>query len=234
LVSLPLELAALAALVRLCSLKLQRDKLRQYQRRIEGILVAEQEAARQALAAGNKQRALLALRRRKYQDSLLVQTDQQLATLQELVQSIEFARIEKDVLYGLKQGTSVLKELNSEMRIEDVERLMGESAEAIAYQQVGSCASLSRTLYRHTDAVTYRTQEVDEMLQSRMSAEDEEAVQAELQAMEAEQVRLDILHDIYRTRSYFHALQTLLRAPQLPDAPTKVPTMPEGLDDAGE
>lgn len=52
---------------------------------IEVVLDAEREGARTALAAGNKQRALTALRRRKYQESLLKQTDQQLATLQELV-----------------------------------------------------------------------------------------------------------------------------------------------------
>jgi len=52
---------------------------------IEGVLQREKEAAREALAAGHKQRALTALRRRKYQESLLQQTDQQLATLQDLV-----------------------------------------------------------------------------------------------------------------------------------------------------
>lgn len=197
------------------SLKLQRDKLRQYQKRIEGILTAEQEAAKRALSQGNKQRALLALRRRKYQESLLQQTDSQLATLQELVQSIEFARIEKDVLYGLKQGTSVLKQLNSEMRIEDVEKLMGDTADAIAYQK-----------------------EVDEMLQSQMSVEDEEAVQAELAAMEEEQASRPscwLAAAIGRTDfMYWLAHQTRLRAPQLPDAPTKIPTLPEGLQDTGE
>merc|ERR1711939_666864 len=126
-------------------LKLQRDSLKRYQKRIEGVLKAEKEAAKEALAAGHKQRALTALRRRKYQETLLLQTDQQLATLQDLVSSIEFSLVEKDVLYGLRQGTSVLKELNKEMNVESVEKLMGETAEAIAYQQ-----------------------EVDEMLQSRM------------------------------------------------------------------
>ncbi|KAL7005233.1 Vacuolar protein sorting-associated protein 20 [Cystobasidiomycetes sp. EMM_F5] len=144
-------------------LKLQRDKLKQFQKRIENVLGGEKEAARTALAAGNKPRALIALRRRKYQEQLLTQTDKQLATLQDLVSSIEFSLVEKDVLFGLKQGNSVLKELNREMSIENVEKLMGETADAIAYQK-----------------------EVDEMLATRMSVEDEEDVQAEVAAMEAE------------------------------------------------
>lgn len=44
--------------------------------------------------------------------------------------------MEKDVLYGLKQGNSVLTQLNKEMSVENVEKLMSETAEAVAYQQV--------------------------------------------------------------------------------------------------
>ena len=50
--------------------------------------------------------------------------------------SIEFSLVEKDVLYGLRQGTAVLKELNREMSMESVEKLMDETAEAVAYQRV--------------------------------------------------------------------------------------------------
>ena len=90
----------------------------------------------------------MALRRRKYQEQLLVKTDNQLETLQQLVRlvaaamlnaqvsSIEFSLVEKDVLFGLKQGNAVLKELNAEMTVESVDKLMGETADAIAYQRV--------------------------------------------------------------------------------------------------
>lgn len=93
--------------------------------------------ARQSLAAGDKPRALLALRRKKYQEQLLSRTDGQLQQLEQLVRSVEFAQIQKDVVFGLQQGTKVLKEIHAEMGgIERVELLMGESAEAIAYQNV--------------------------------------------------------------------------------------------------
>lgn len=50
---------------------------------------------------------------------------------------MEFALVQKDVLYGLQQGTQVLQTINKEMGgIEAVDRLMGETEEARAYQEV--------------------------------------------------------------------------------------------------
>lgn len=89
------------------------------------------------LAKGDKKRALLALRRKKYQESLLAKTDTQLEQLERLTANVEFAKIQKDVVFGLEQGTKVLKEIHSEMGgLEHVEKLMGETADAIAYQNV--------------------------------------------------------------------------------------------------
>lgn len=89
------------------------------------------------LAKGDKPRALLALRRKKYQESLLAKTDAQLEQLEKLTSSVEFALIQKDVLFGLQQGTKVLQEIHREMGgVENVEKLMGETADAIAYQKV--------------------------------------------------------------------------------------------------
>lgn len=57
------------------------------QRQLQYVLDREHEAAREALRAGHKDRARLALRRRAYQQGLIEKTDQQLATLQELVRA---------------------------------------------------------------------------------------------------------------------------------------------------
>lgn len=119
-------------------MKNQRDKLKQYQKRITVITDREQEIAKECLRAGNKEKALLALRRKKYQESLLSKTDQQLAQLEALTSDVEFALVQKDVIFGLQQGTSVLKEIHKEMGgLEKVEMIMGESEEAQAYQKVG-------------------------------------------------------------------------------------------------
>ncbi|KAL1951535.1 hypothetical protein VTO73DRAFT_684 [Trametes versicolor] len=142
-------------------LKLQRDKVRQYQKKIQAVLDREHEIAKQQLAAGRKDRALIALRKRKYQESLLVKTDAQLENLEKLVSTIEFSLVEVSVLHGLQQGNEVLKEIHKELNIENVERIMEETAEAREYQR-----------------------EIDEMLAGSLSLEDEEAVQAELQQLQ--------------------------------------------------
>lgn len=122
-------------------MKVQRDKLQQYQKRIKVVTDRETEVARECLRQGHKDKALLALRRKKYQESLLSKTDQQLAQLQALTSDVEFALVQKDVVYGLQQGTAVLKEIHKEMGgLDKVELIMSESEEARAYQNV-SCTT---------------------------------------------------------------------------------------------
>ncbi|KAM0723313.1 hypothetical protein Q7P37_001514 [Cladosporium fusiforme] len=145
-------------------MKNQRDKLQQYQKRIKVVTDRETEVARECLRQGHKEKALLALRRKKYQESLLSKTDQQLAQLQALTSDVEFALVQKDVVFGLQQGTAVLKEIHKEMGgLEKVELIMSETEEAQAYQN-----------------------EINEMLGGKMSNEDEDEVEDELLAMERE------------------------------------------------
>lgn len=144
-------------------MKHQRDNLKRYQKRIQVILDQEEQLAKDALRKGEKEKARRALRRRKYQESLLQQTDGQLEQLEQLVANVEFALIEASVLHGLKQGNEVLARIHEEMSIENVEKLMSETREAIAYQQ-----------------------EIDEMLSTRMNADEEEEVLKELAALQEE------------------------------------------------
>ncbi|KAF2496665.1 charged multivesicular body protein-like protein 6 [Lophium mytilinum] len=145
-------------------MKNQRDKLHQYQRRITVVTDREKEVARQCLKKGDKKRALLALRRKKYQESLLAKTDAQLAQLEILTNDVEFALVQKDVLFGLQQGTKVLNEIHKEMGgIEGVEKLLGESDEARAYEK-----------------------EISDMLSGQITNHDEDEVEDELEALERE------------------------------------------------
>lgn len=66
-------------------MKIQRDNIKKYQRRIRTVLDREREIAKECLAKGDKNRALLALRKKKYQEQLLIQTDKHLETLEDLV-----------------------------------------------------------------------------------------------------------------------------------------------------
>ncbi|KAK5679182.1 Vacuolar protein sorting-associated protein 20 [Elasticomyces elasticus] len=145
-------------------MKIQRDKLHQYQKRVKVITDRETEIARECLRQGNKSKALLALRRKKYQESLLAKTDQQLAQLETLTSDVEFALVQKDVVFGLQQGTAVLKEIHKEMGgLDKVEMILEESQEAQAYQE-----------------------EISEMLGGKMSNQDEDEVEDELEALQRE------------------------------------------------
>ncbi|KAF3384806.1 Charged multivesicular body protein 6 [Penicillium rolfsii] len=145
-------------------LKIQRDKIYQYQKRITVLTDRETEIAKECLARNDRRRALLALRRKKYQESLLSKTDSQLAQLEQLTGQVEFALVQKDVLFGLQQGTQVLQAINKEIGgIEAVDRLMEETAEARAYQE-----------------------EVSQMLEGNLSTQDEEDVEDELEALQRE------------------------------------------------
>ena len=118
-------------------MKNQRDKLHQYQRRMTVLTDRENSIAKEMLAKGDKPKALLALRRKRYQVSLLVKTDAQLEQLENLTSSVEFALVQKDVVFGLQQGTKVLQEIHKEMGgLDHVEKLMGDTADAVAYQKV--------------------------------------------------------------------------------------------------
>ncbi|PVU91573.1 hypothetical protein BB559_004067 [Furculomyces boomerangus] len=142
-------------------IKVQRDKIQKYQIQIENVSKREQEIAQICIAKGDKKKALLALRKKKYQQELLTQTNEQLLNLQKLMQTIEFSLIQKDVLFGLRQGNSVLQKLNKEMNIEDVENLLSETRDAIEYQN-----------------------EISALLETNLSAEAEESVIKEYQELE--------------------------------------------------
>ena len=145
-------------------MKNQRDKLHQYQRRIALVTDREKAVAKECLARGDKSKALLALRRKKFQETLLAKTDAQLETLEQLTSNVEFALVQKDIIYGLQQGTNVLEQIHAEMGgIDKVEKLMGENEDARAYQK-----------------------EVSDMLGGQMSNQDEDEVEDELEAMDIE------------------------------------------------
>ncbi|KAJ3021076.1 Vacuolar protein sorting-associated protein 20 [Thoreauomyces humboldtii] len=146
-------------------LKRQRDRLKQYQVKIEVVLGKEVEVAKHHLRNGDQGRALLALKKKKYQERLLLQTDQQLLTLEQLTGQIEYALVEQDVMKGLEQGNEILKQIHQEMSLDSVQKLMDDTADGIAYQA-----------------------EIDELISGSMSAEDEDEIMAQLDVLEQEEL----------------------------------------------
>ncbi|XP_006635228.1 charged multivesicular body protein 6 [Lepisosteus oculatus] len=149
-------------------LKQQRDKLKQYQKKISLHLEKERLLAKQLLRDGKKEKALLLLKKKRYQDQLLDKTENQISNLEHMVQDIEFAQIEMKVIEGLKVGNECLKKMHEVMSIEEVERIMDETQDGIEYQR-----------------------QIDDMLAGSLTQEDEDAVLAELEAIsQGEEVEL--------------------------------------------
>ncbi|CAG9763248.1 unnamed protein product [Ceutorhynchus assimilis] len=146
-------------------LKQQRDKLKQYQKRIALTLATDRELAKKLLAKGQKDRALLLLKKKRYQEQLLLKTDNQLENLETLSHDIEFAQIELQVVEGLKQGNDALKQVNAAINIEDIERILDETREAKEKQD-----------------------EISDLLSGGLTQEDEEAVEDELAEIIKEQM----------------------------------------------
>lgn len=142
-------------------LKRQRDRLKKYQKQAEAIIVREVEIAKILILKGDKKKALLCLKKKKYQQSCIEKLEVQLLNLEGMVNSIEFASMQNEVFKALEIGKNALEELNSQMSLEDVEKLMDDTAEAIAYQE-----------------------EIGQALGTALSAVDEDEIEAELAALE--------------------------------------------------
>jgi len=144
-------------------LKVQRDKMKQYTKGCEAVLTKETDVAKSLLKQGKKKQALLALKKKKYQEVLLAKIETQLSNLQEMIDSIEFAQIQQKVFEGLKSGNEVLKELHSQMSLEEIDNLMMDTEEAIEYQK-----------------------QIEDALGGKFSAEDDESILDELEQLEKE------------------------------------------------
>ncbi|XP_043860369.1 charged multivesicular body protein 6 [Dromiciops gliroides] len=148
-------------------LKQQRDKLKQYQKRITQQLERERQFARQLLRDGKKERAKLLLKKKRYREQLLDKTENQITNLETMVQNIEFTQIEMKVIEGLKFGNECLNKMHQVMSLEEVERIMDETRDAVEYQK-----------------------QIDDLLAGSFTQEDEDAILEELEAITQEQVEL--------------------------------------------
>ncbi|KAI5623462.1 charged multivesicular body protein 6 [Silurus asotus] len=153
-------------------LKQQRDKLKQYQKRITLQLEKERQFAKQLLKDGKKEKAMLLLKKKRFQEQLLDKTENQISNLERMVQDIEFAQIEIKVIEGLKVGNDCLKKMHEVMSIEEVERIMDETQESIEYQR-----------------------QIDDILAGSLTQEDEDAVLAELEAITQGDIELPEVPD---------------------------------------
>eukprot|EP00090_Calanus_glacialis_P041758 TRINITY_DN74285_c0_g1_i1.p1 TRINITY_DN74285_c0_g1~~TRINITY_DN74285_c0_g1_i1.p1 ORF type:complete len:236 (-),score=81.02 TRINITY_DN74285_c0_g1_i1:139-795(-) len=181
-------------------LKKQRDQLKQYQKRILGVLEKDRDLARKLLKEGKKDRAKLLLRKKKFQEGLLEKTDGQLDNLERLVHDIEFAQVQKEVLDGLKDGNAALEKANAMFSIDEIEDILADTQEASEKQQ-----------------------EITDMLSGQLTQEDEDDVIAELDQLLEMELEPTIAKDITEDLPGVPETEPERVEDQLPDVPTQEP-----------
>ncbi|KAI5587740.1 hypothetical protein BDE02_05G054500 [Populus trichocarpa] len=186
------------------SLKTQRRKLAQYQQQLEAVIEAEKQAAKDLIREKRKDRALLALKKKKTQEELLKQVDTWLINVEQQLADIELASKQKAVFESLKSGTDAIKAIQSEVNLDDVQKLMDDTAEAKAYQD-----------------------EINAILGEKLSAEDEEEILAEFENLEA-QMAVQEWPEV-PTKVLSEEQEQKL---DLPDVPTKPPVLVDDAETA--
>ena len=116
-------------------LKRQRDRLSKYGHRLTQVMQEERERAKQLLRQGDRLRASGLVKRRRGQAALLQSVESHLLNVERLCSSLEFATVRNSVFSALQGGQAALQRLNEEVSVEDVERLMDDTAEAVEQQR---------------------------------------------------------------------------------------------------
>eukprot|EP01126_Amoeba_proteus_P015013 TRINITY_DN16669_c0_g1_i1.p1 TRINITY_DN16669_c0_g1~~TRINITY_DN16669_c0_g1_i1.p1 ORF type:complete len:199 (-),score=54.10 TRINITY_DN16669_c0_g1_i1:76-672(-) len=153
-------------------LKTQRDNLKLYSQRINGVIEREVVIAKKLALQGKTDQAKFCLKKKKFQEGLLKRAQDTLVNLEQMITTIEWSEIQLEVMKSLRLGNDALKELNSQMNIDEVENLLLETAEETENQR-----------------------EISTLLAGKLTEEDEEEVMREFQKLTQEpdsEIELDL------------------------------------------
>mmetsp|Transcript_87237 Transcript_87237/g.182574 ORF Transcript_87237/g.182574 Transcript_87237/m.182574 type:complete len:291 (-) Transcript_87237:153-1025(-) len=159
----------------LLDLKVQRDQLIGHQKRVEKLLLKDEEVARALVASGKREQAMLALRKKKQHLQLVSDCGGHILKVEELIGNIETTRAQQEMVEALKTGVAQLKRMQREIGgAAEVQRLMDEHEE-LSDEMREMSELLARSGVASDDA---------EALAEFRKLEEEVALKASLQAAE--------------------------------------------------
>ena len=147
-------------------LKNTRDRLTKYNVQLELSIEKLLDRARAAKDQGRTQTALGLLRLKKYKQTQVEQVQTQLLNVHQLIETIDSQQRNTQIVASLKAGKEALAQLHKETTVEDVLQLMDEIQEQHAVEQ------------EITDVINGAV--------PTLTADQEEAVEAELEALQME------------------------------------------------
>lgn len=145
----------------IAQLKITKDKIRTYQKKLEASISHCKEAVMQCIKQKHKDKAMLALRKQKYMEKTFDNSLGQLLQIEQLINDVESAQVQKNVYDALKQGNDLLKKFNEQLNIDDVEKLMEDTHEAIEYQNQISEALSQQGITTNEEDLLAELQELD-------------------------------------------------------------------------
>eukprot|EP00871_Galdieria_phlegrea_P002283 jgi/Galph1/3055/GphlegSOOS_G1732.1 len=116
-------------------LKVQRDNLKQYEVRLQSSLKQYTELARRLLSDNERERALVVLRLKRAVEKAIQQTEVMRQNLEQVVNNIEWKQIEVDYVAQLETGNKLLRYIQKNLSLEEVEQLLDETKEASEFQR---------------------------------------------------------------------------------------------------
>jgi division protein CdvB (Snf7/Vps24/ESCRT-III family) len=146
-------------------LKNARDRLQRYRKRLEIDDARLLEKAIQAKQSGRTETAIGILRLRKFKRQQLSNCEDQLLNVLQMVETIDSKQNEAQILQAMKAGKDALQKMHEETTVEHVIELMDQIAEEHAVEQE------INEILSHVPALD--------------NLEDEQAIQAELEALMA-------------------------------------------------
>lgn len=124
-------IASYSCLFSVLDLKNARDRLKKYRKKMETDATKLQNKAKDFIRNKDKSRALMALKVKMSREKQLQSIDGQLMSVLDMIDRVEWAAENVQIMNALKTGTAALNKLHQEMSIDDVCDILDEANEAV-------------------------------------------------------------------------------------------------------